>query len=74
MALCCHEPTFVTAHPKLLCPLVLSSLGESEPLVVGPLWEAVLLILSVIEASYSFTHCYCIAMNAKTTIALSAYM
>ena len=47
--LCRHVPWFTNAHPKLLCPLVLSSLGEGEPVVVGTLWEAVLLVVTNVE-------------------------
>ena len=42
-------PGFVGAQAGLLCPLVLGSLGESDPVVVGPLWEAILLTVTSSE-------------------------
>ena len=42
-------PEFIGTQAGLLCPLVLGSLGESDPVVVGPLWEAILLTVTTSE-------------------------
>jgi hypothetical protein len=44
---CCED--FVSSRGRQFCPLVLSSLGEKEPGVVGPLWEAVLLTTTLCQ-------------------------
>ena len=49
VAVCVSLPSFVSGHPQLLCPLVLGALGEADPLPMGPLWEAAILLLSVLE-------------------------
>ncbi len=45
-AVCLCTQDFVSSHGKLLYPTVLGSLGEGDPVVTRPLWEAVMLILS----------------------------
>ena len=49
VAICVHLPFFVSGHPQVLCPLVLGALGEADPLPMGPLWEAAILLLSALE-------------------------
>ena len=47
VTLCKHCGAFVTSHARLFCGVVLGSLGEKEPVVVGPLWEAALLLVDL---------------------------
>ncbi|CAI8053590.1 E3 ubiquitin-protein ligase listerin [Geodia barretti] len=49
VSLCQYCGDFVPSHGRQFCPLVLSSLGEKEPGVVGPLWDAVLLTTSLCQ-------------------------
>ena len=39
-------PEVVQSIAKQFCSTVLGSLGESEPVVIGPLWEAALLVVT----------------------------
>ena len=55
VVLCRHVPSFVCSCSKLFCPLVLGGLGEGEPVVVGPLWEAVLLVVTTVEVRKVFS-------------------
>ncbi len=49
----CHKlPEFVQLKGKLLCSAVLGSLGESDPQVVGAVWEAALMILAKTEVCW----------------------
>ncbi len=50
--LCQCQPEYFTSKGKLYCSTVLGSLGESEPIVVGPLWEAALMIVAKTEVLY----------------------
>ena len=47
--LCVKVPGYVQGKCKLCCSTVLSSLGESDPMVVGPLWEAVIMVIAKTE-------------------------
>lgn len=47
VTLCKHCGAFVSGHARLFCGVVLGSLGEKEPVVVGPLWEAALLVVDI---------------------------
>ena len=49
--LCAKEPNFLQAKGKLCSSTVLSCLGEGDPVVVGPLWEAVIMIVAKTEVS-----------------------
>ena len=51
VSLCQYCGDFVLTHGRQFCPLVLSSLGEKEPGVVGPLWDAVLLTTSLCQVN-----------------------
>ena len=51
VSLCQYCGDFVPSHGRQFCPLVLSSLGEKEPGVVGPLWDAVLLTTSLCQVN-----------------------
>ena len=46
---CLRDPDFVEAKGKLYSTSVLGSLGETEPTVVGKLWEAAIMIVSKTE-------------------------
>ena len=48
-ALCERTPEFVGENMKVLCSAVLSSLGEDDPVVIGPLWEACLTLITKTE-------------------------
>lgn len=47
VTLCKHCGVFVSSHARLFCGVVLGSLGEKEPVVVGPLWEGALLVVNL---------------------------
>lgn len=58
--LCKQAPDFIRCRAKQFCSLVLSSLGESEPVVVGPLWEAALLVVTgnEVRPTSTYVHMY----------------
>ena len=47
--MCDKLPDFVQQKGKLFSSAVLGSLGEKDPLVVGPVWEAALMIIAKTE-------------------------
>jgi hypothetical protein len=47
--LCQRDPGFVQSKGKLFSTTVLGSLAESDPTVVGPLWEAAIMIVAKTE-------------------------
>ncbi|XP_062341388.1 E3 ubiquitin-protein ligase listerin [Osmerus eperlanus] len=47
-ALCEHTPELVKAEAPRACPAVLLSIDDTDPVVLPPLWEAVLHVLSSI--------------------------
>ena len=53
--ICKCLPAFVRSRAKHFCTLVLGSLGESDPSVVGVVWEAGLTIIATVEVRES---CY----------------
>ena len=66
---CCKTvPAFVTSRAKHFCTLVLGSLGENDPGVVGVVWEAGLTVIATVEvrashATYGITiTCACMRM------------
>ena len=54
-SLCKHSADFITSHARQFSTLVLCSLGEKDPGVVGPLWEAALLVINLIQVRGSAT-------------------
>ena len=59
-SLCRQDPDWVVQRAGLLCPLALGRLGEGEPVVVGPLWEATLLVVAGNEVRFKSTYIVCI--------------
>ena len=51
VSLCKHCGYFISSHARLFCSGVLCSLGEREPGVVGPLWDAALLTINLCQVS-----------------------
>jgi len=47
--LCLKVPELVQGKARLFCSSVLGSLGERDPIVVGPVWEAALMIVAKTE-------------------------
>ena len=47
--LCEQLPFFIIERAKLFCTTSLGSLSESDPVVVGPLWEAALMVIGRIR-------------------------
>ena len=47
--LCEQLPFFIKERPKLFCTTALGSLSESDPIVVGPLWEAALMVIGRVK-------------------------
>ncbi len=47
--LCQRDPAHVQSKGKLYCTAVLGALGESDPTVVGPLWEAAIMLVAKTE-------------------------
>ena len=54
-ALCEYTPDLVQAEAARLCPAVLLSIDDTDPIVLPPVWEAVLHVVSTIPVSF----CYC---------------
>lgn len=52
-ALCEFTPALVQAEAARLCPAVLLSIDDTEPVVLPPVWEAVLHVVSSIPVSLS---------------------
>ena len=48
-AVCEQLPQFATENVKILCSTVLGSLAEDDPVVIGSLWEACLLLITKTE-------------------------
>lgn len=55
-ALCDQIPLFASGNVKLLCSAVLGSLAEDNPVVIGPLWEACLLLITKTEVKKRVLH------------------
>ena len=56
-ALCEHTPGLVQAEAPRACPAVLLSIDDTDPVVLPPLWEAVLHVLSSIPVSVCVSVC-----------------
>ena len=50
-ALCEFTPALVQAEAARLCPAVLLSIDDTDPVVLPPVWEAVLHVVSTIPVS-----------------------
>ena len=64
-SLCQQCEEFVGSQGRLFCPLVLSSLGEREPGVVGPLWEAAILTTSSCQVRLIYRNPSTIAFSMR---------
>lgn len=53
-ALCQFTPGLVQAEAARLCPAVLLSIDDTDPVVLPPVWEAVLYVVSTIPVSLCF--------------------
>lgn len=51
-ALCELTPGLVQAEAARFCPAVLLSIDDTDPVVLPPVWEAVLHVVSTIPVSY----------------------
>lgn len=59
-SLCEFTPALVQAEAARLCPAVLLSIDDTDPVVLPPVWEAVLHVVSMIPVSFEFVnviHC-----------------
>ena len=54
-AVCEQTPQFAAENVKILCSTILGSLAEDDPIVIGPLWEACLLLITKIEVCCPLT-------------------
>uniref|UniRef100_A0A6Q2XU70 E3 ubiquitin-protein ligase listerin n=1 Tax=Esox lucius TaxID=8010 RepID=A0A6Q2XU70_ESOLU len=52
-SLCEHSPVVVQAEAARVCPTVLLALDDTDPMVLPPLWEAVLHTLSTVTDCWS---------------------
>ena len=52
-ALCEFTPELAQAEAARLCPAVLLSIDDTDPVVLPPVWEAVLHVVSTIPVSLS---------------------
>ena len=50
-SLCEHTPGLVQIEAARVCPAVLLSIDDTDPVVLPPLWEAVLHTLSILTVS-----------------------
>lgn len=55
-ALCEFTPRLVQAEAARLCPAVLLSIDDTDPVVLPPVWEAVLHVVSTIPVSSCLKH------------------
>lgn len=58
-ALCEFTPGLVQAEAARFCPAVLLSIDDTDPLVLPPVWEAVLHVVSTIPVSIMFFFIEC---------------
>lgn len=56
-ALCEFTPGLVQAEAARLCPAVLLSIDDTDPVVLPPVWEAVLHVVSTIPVSFTALKC-----------------
>lgn len=59
-ALCEFTPGLVQAEAARLCPAVLLSIDDTDPVVLPPVWEAVLHVVSTIHVSSCLKHVHAI--------------
>lgn len=52
--LCEFTPALVQAEAPRFCPAVLLSIDDTDPVVLPPVWEAVLHVVSTIPVSFTF--------------------
>lgn len=53
-ALCEFTPGLVQSEAARLCPAVLLSIDDTDPVVLPPVWEAVLHVVSTVPVSHYF--------------------
>lgn len=52
--MCAHTPQLIQAEAARACSAVLLSIDDTDPVVLPPLWEAVLHILSCVDVRLIF--------------------
>ena len=69
-ALCEQLPFFIKDRAKVFCAAALGSLSDSDPVVVGALWEAALMVIGKVKVHCTLYTVYMYILHITVTVVL----